>query len=192
MTIQLLATCSQTGIQQPMPDFSQSFNLSKIASALWRTYLQNHYGKNVLDIISLEENIRYQKAKYGDFLVVLDDDKKESRYFTVETKIRDARIYDLYLRDNCILFEIMGNVERQNNGSSLFDSKADIWATAFLVNGQLKEPILFWVEPLKRFVKHWANSYRNITSDTNAGKYHTLCKLVPLPHLQQFVFRPLI
>jgi hypothetical protein len=173
-----------------MPDIGDCVDLSILASPLWKHCLLKHYGKKVIDVISTEGNRFHQRKKYGDYIVEFEENES-IRFHTVETKTRSDKYHPYYLSDRLILFEIMGNYEKKDNGSSLYDCKADIWATAFYVNDSLKEPMLFWVKELKSYVRHWEHQgiYKYMMSNTNQY-YQTRSVLVPFREIEKFQFKP--
>src|SRR5687767_7626579 len=139
-----------------MSDFTKSLSLSQLGQRAWELALQQHFGTLTIACINMEDNTRYQKCKYGDVLLILDD--PERPFLRVELKVREYRWFEQFKRDGLLFFEIQGNETLNRAGSSIFTSKADIWTNGYLsgdrvnLSPRIEAPTLFWLRELRHFL----------------------------------------
>lgn len=164
-----------------MPSYKDSKLLCDKTNIYWQQYFRQHFDSLLLDIESKEEDLEYQRTKKGDFIITLDYPNKEDSIKTIETKIREEWVYNLFKKDKLLAVEFMGNVELNRLGSSFFECKADLWAYGFHIEGQhfIASPKVFWVKPLQEFLSTTKRNYRIKVTNTE-GIYRTYFYLVPL------------
>lgn len=171
-------------------------NLSDSATILWKQYLQQNLFDPtlVLGVIDLQgpEFTRYQKAHYGDMIILLDDPDKP--IWTIELKIRKESDEKYYLKHNDIAIETKGNCNRLDgdDGSAIHNSKADLFGTAFFTSQGLKHVHIY---TLKDGLAPWLQMYRHRYQHkekknllTN-GMYHGSWIPIPIEDIKQFAFR---
>ena len=135
----------------------------------------------------MEDNIEFQKTKWGDFVLILDYPTKEERFQTVEIKTRTEQYFQSFKKDGKILFELMGNIERTKAGSSFLECKADLYAYGF-VNGAMNhilDAFIFRVPETQRWLKANINRFPQIKSSTDS-LYSTSFVLIPLIEIPRY------
>lgn len=164
-----------------MPEWIKSMDLCQKANPLWQEYFKQHFDSLLISVESKENDIEYQKRKEGDFVVKLDIPEHIGDTQTIETKIRDEWVYSFFKKDKLLLLEILGNVQQNKTGSAFLDSRADLYAYGFYIEGMVRivDPMIFYMKPTQEWFRNNMHKYRTQVSNTN-GLYNTHFKLVPI------------
>ena len=137
-----------------------------------------------LDVIEYPTNMEIQKGEQLDFILI----SQGLPALRVDVKVRDWSYHKLYEKDNCILVETDGNTTG-SEGSSVFNSNADLWGYAFFDGLQLYDILVYYREPFAEWFKHtqWAfESPRNANTD---GYYETKNRLVKRIFFSPYLWR---
>ena len=169
---------------QNLPAWTETFDWSKKYTDQWIAYFQYLFGYELKSITDLQTSKEEQAKGIGDLLVEFENYTKLS----IELKTRKAKYHEYFKSDRLLAIETKANVQADKSGSSIFNSKADIWANGFIVNERLTDPIAYWREPFVQWLEPRQGEFTSKQSDTS-NLYNTRFLLVPLAVIQQFEAR---
>lgn len=171
-----------------MPGFAESLMLSNRYKNLWYEHIRNYFKLFKAEIITLQDkdsNPRYYSDGW-DLLLIFKGKRPPLR---IEIKTRSEQVYNnFYRHDHKLAIEVLGNVELNKLGSSIYNSSAELWAYGFIKSKQLVEPRIWWRRPFIEWLKKNESELKTIYSNTNQ-LYSTKCVLVSARIIDRFLFQ---
>jgi hypothetical protein len=169
-----------------MKEINECRRIERIAAPLWRSiYLERFPGARVIDKYT---DSGWQRSGKGDRIIEM----VSSRLYIDEKTMGIDSYTNAYLKGRGWPIEIKGNTSRASLGSSIFATKANIWALGF-VNQSLNPPImlLHWLVDVNLILYALANhEFPSVfaTTRTSEGSYKTECKEVPYHYIEDCLY----
>lgn len=143
------------------------FNFEKQVTPYWREIYKDFF--NIKEI----KDVRDTNKGY-DVEIITNDNKS----YKIDEKTRRESYFRLFQKDNKILIEVCGNIEKEKQGSSILVSTAEYWAYGWFKNNKIINPIIFKIKPVVEYINKNNNELTEKISTTE-GIYHTKNYLVP-------------
>lgn len=164
-----------------LPSYADSKKIEEDSIPLWIQYFQN------LDTVAKAYFVDDKETQTKDHWDIMVIPKGSLAPLRIDVKTRSGGFYLLYQRDNMILIEIKGNTSNSSQGSSIFNSNAEAWGYGWVVNNELKEPLIFY----RKLFAEWLYKYgiENFDSPPNTNTdnlYETKNILVPRKYFKPF------
>lgn len=138
----------------------------------WMELLKN---QRIVQYTWINEDRKAQLEDHWDVGVVFYGSRSPVR---IDLKTRTEKYFPHYQKDNKIVIEIQGNTEKEDSGSSIFNSNSDLWACAWFVKDRLQCPFVFDRKGFAEWLgKYGVENFKEIKSNTE-NKYNTKSILV--------------
>ncbi len=174
-----------------MPDWEEYKRFEESANKAWRQTLLEFFKPEIILVQCYDDNLQIQ-SEHWDKMLIFRGSEPGKR---IELKTRKEKYYNKFKNDGTLVFETMGNVERNILGSSIFNSNAEYWGYGFYIPEEnpnsIMEPQIFFREELADYLKYNLRKYRPWTTETN-GLYHTQGIFVQLSEVEKFKVRPML
>lgn len=171
-----------------MPDWNEYKAFEESANNAWRNTLMNFFDPEIILVHCYTDNMDIQREHWDKSLVF----KGSESIKRIELKTRKEKYYKLFQKDETLVFETMGNVERNTLGSSVFNSNAEYWGYGFYVpeirSDIILDPQIFHREGLADHLQKHIKDYNTWSTETN-GLYHTKGIFVQLEDIMKFKVR---
>lgn len=179
----------------PETEWIDDIKFAKAMDPVWLRYYGDFfrgYNTEIVKIIGKDEDPRYLDQGWDKVLIFVGGHPP----LRLEQKTRRHDAYtNYYLHDYKLAIEIMGNVERQKLGSSIFNSNADIWAYGF-ASQDLKQIIdarIFFVRPVVKWIRENLDKLVHKRAENKVGLwrgYHTESVLVSVRIIDRYLYNP--
>lgn len=166
-----------------LPSYKDSKALEEASIPFWLNYFRQN--RNVIEAYQFGNHQVIQTQEHWDILVILKGSEGPKR---IDVKTRSSSYFERYLNDRSILVEINGNT-KGSQGSSIFNSNADLWAYAFFDGRQLTEPLVYDRRKFAEWLKETKNFFPRPRNSNTDGLYETENILIPRPFFNPFVCR---
>ena len=164
-----------------LPSYKDSKMLEEASIPFWVNYFSHN--RHVHKVYQYGDDEVIQKQEHWDLLVILKGSEGPKR---IDVKTRSTTYYERYLNDRSILVEINGNTSGRQ-GSSIFNSNADLWAYAFFDGRQLAEILVYDRKRFAEWLKDTKNFFPRPRNSNTDGLYETENILIPRPFFNPFV-----
>ena len=174
-----------------MPDWKESKDFEESANKAWRQTLSSYFEPELIKVQCYDFDIDIQ-SNHWDKMLIFRGSESAKR---IELKTRTEKYYKTFLNDQTLVFETIGNIERNTLGSSVFNSNAEYWGYGFYVpninENIIMQPQIFFRPELADYLKRNIRNYPTANTETN-GLYHTKFIFVKVPEVEKFKVRPTI
>lgn len=167
-------------------DFDSDRKVESNSSEAWKRYLKNYFGESLHEIKCFDNDMIIQKKNHWDWLLIFDGEERPLR---IDIKTRTEKYHKFYQRDKKILIETIGNVERNDLGSSIYNSNADLWSYGFFVGGEIVDAVIYQRKLLADWLKQTESYFTKPKLASTQNLYHTENVLIDRVFLKPFEWR---
>lgn len=169
---------------QAWSDFDDDNAFAERSIPAWEETLTNAFGSDLVHI-EFRKEIKLQK-QFWDILLFFD----EGIIKKIDVKSRRIKWVHYFEKDSKRVIETQGNIESGSLGSSVFNSKAEYWATGFFNEKEILYPFIFdrqgVAEKIKYLMRWYPNKYKEIINKPTGNLYHSAFVLVEQKHLEPY------